>query len=104
MTLSFMIRKKCLEEKLIEQEAAGTFHERREYKRFWRKRIGSTPAWRIGGDAVFLCGLLVFWADVLNIIVEKTPEEYMGVAGKTCYNIECKFLQSELEGLSMFLG
>ena len=43
-------------------------------------------------------------ADILNITIEETPDEYADVAGKVCYNIECKFLQEELEGLSIFLG
>jgi len=41
MTLSFMIKKKYLAEKVAEQEETGTFHERRAYTKFWRARIGS---------------------------------------------------------------
>ena len=104
MTLSFMIKKKYLEEKLSEQENTRTFHERREYKRFWRKRIGSTHQWHLGGDAVFLCGRQVFRADVLNVKIEKTQDKYVSVAGTTCYNIECKFKECEIDKLSVFLS
>ena len=104
MVLSFMIKKRYLIEKVAEQEETGTFHERRDYKQFWRKRIGSTHRWHLGGDAVFICGRHAFTADILNITIEETPDEYVDVAGKMCYNIECKFLQEELEGLSMFLS
>lgn len=96
-----MIKKRYLAEKVAEQEATGTFHERREYKPFWRKRIGSVNQ-LAGGNAVFLCGRHAFTADILNITIGETPDEYADVAGKICYNIECKFLQGELEGLSTF--
>lgn len=109
MTLSFMIKKVYLAEKVAEQEATGTFHERREYKPFWRKRIGSPRTWKwnenVGDYAVFLCGRRTFIADVLNITLDETPpgiEEV--VPSDLCYNIECKFLQEELEGLSIFLS
>jgi hypothetical protein len=104
MTLSFMIQKKYLVEKVAEQEATGTFHERREYKPFWRTRIGSVHEWgHFFTRAVFLCGRHSFQADVMNITIEETPAEYADVAGKICYNIECKFSSEELEGLSTFL-
>ena len=103
MTLSFIIQKRYLAEKVAEQEATGTFHERREYKPFWRTRIGGTYKWRHGGDAVFLCGRYKFAANIRNITIEETPEEYAQVAGKVCYNIECKFRQEEMEDLSTFL-
>lgn len=45
MTLSSMIKRKYLAEKVIEQTKTGSFHERRAYPPFWRKRIGSTHAW-----------------------------------------------------------
>ena len=99
MTPSFIIQKRYLAEKVAEQEATGTFHERREYKPFWRKRIGSTHRWHLGGDAVFLCGKHAWRADVLNIIIEKTPDAYTTVAGQMCYTIECKFPQEEFEWL-----
>lgn len=103
MTLSFMIKKKYLAEKVAEQEKTDTFHVRREYKPFWRVRIGSTHAWHVGGTAVFLCGRYAFYADILKIIIEETPSGIVGVVpGKLCYNIECKFLSEELEGLSVF--
>ena len=91
MTLSLMIKKKYLREKVREQEHTGSFHERREYKRFWRSRIGSTSAWRLGGDAVFLCGRHSFAAGVRNIKIADTPDAYTVVAGQVCYDIECKF-------------
>jgi len=103
MTLSLPIKKKYLAEKVEEQERTGSFHERREYKRFWRRRIGSTAAWRSGGDAVFLCGRHVFMANVVNIGITTTPEEYRVVAGNVCYDIECRFLTEEMEGLSLFI-
>ena len=108
-----MIKKRYLAEKVAEQEATGTFHERREYKPFWRKRIGSVDRWklkssyksgRLNDEAVFLCGSYTFMADILNITLDETPagiEEV--VPGDICYNIECKFLQEELEGLWTFL-
>ena len=113
MTLSFMIQKRYLAEKVAEQEETGTFHERRAYTKFWRSRIGSVSRWTLesplksGGlfyDAVFLCGRYSFIADVLNITLDETPagiEEV--VPSDLCYNIECKFLQGELEGLATFL-
>lgn len=100
-----MIRKKYLAEKMTEQIATGTFHERREYKQFWRTRIGSVHAWGDGDKAVFLCGRYSFVADILNITLDETPpgiEEV--VPGDLCYNIECKFLQEEIETLSSFLA
>lgn len=104
MTLSFMIKKKYLAEKVKEQEETGTFHERRAYKPFWRTRIRSIHAWGNGGEAVFLCGKYAFMADILNITIDETPEGIEDVVpGKLCYDIECKFLQGELEALSMFL-
>ena len=41
MTLSIMIRKKYLAEKVAEQQETGVFYERRAYSKFWRVRIGS---------------------------------------------------------------
>lgn len=105
MTLSFMIRKKYLLAKVDEQEKTGTFIERRAYKPFWRSRIGSTHAWHLGGEAVFLCGRYAFIADIRNIAIKRTPDDIRDVvSSKVCYNIECRFLQSELEGLSVFLS
>lgn len=104
MTLSFMIKKKYLEEKVAEQKATGTFHERREYKQFWRSRIGSTHQWHLGGDAVFLCGRHAFGADILNIKIEKTQDKYVSVAGTICYVIECKFEECEIDKLRVFLS
>jgi hypothetical protein len=114
MTLSFMIKKKYLLEKVVEQEETGTFHERRAYTKFWRARIGSVSRWTLksslksGGlfaDAVFVCGRYAYYANILNITLEETPpgiEEV--VPGDLCYNIECEFYSGELEGLSMFLS
>jgi len=105
MTLCFLIRKKYLDEKLIEQEDTGTFHERRACSKFWRKRIGSVHAWGPGDDAVFLCGRHHFRADILGIEVGSTPSEITDVVdGEYCYVIECKFLQSSLERLAAFLA
>ena len=113
MTLSFVIKKKYLAEKVAEQEETGTFHERRAYKHFWRTRIGSVDRWklkssykfgRLNDEAVFLCGRYAFEADILNITIDETPDAYTVVAGQICYDIECKFLQEELEALSMFLS
>ena len=106
MTLSFMIKRKYLIEKVAEQEATGTFHERRAYKPFWRSRIGAPGVWKNRGKAhaVFLCGRYAFCADVLEITLDKTPPGIEDVVdGSLCYNIECRFLSSELEGLSTFL-
>ncbi len=114
MTLSFMIKKCYLAEKIKEQDSTGTFHERRAYTKFWRTRIGSVSRWTLnsslksGGlfaDAVFVCGRYAFYADIMNITLDETPpgiEEV--VPSDLCYNIECKFLQEELEGLAMFLS
>lgn len=107
MTLCFLIRKKYLAEKVIEQEATGTFHERRAYKPFWRSRIGAPGVWKNRGKAhaVFLCGRYAFCADVLEIALDKTPpgiEDVVG--GSLCYNIECKFLPEEFEELKTFLA
>ena len=103
--LSLMIKKRYLNEKLIEQEATGGFNERREYKPFWRTRIGSVHAWGDGDKAVFLCGRHAFRADIMGIALDETPvgiEEV--VPGDLCYNIECKFLQEELAEVSIFLS
>jgi len=105
MTLSLLIQKKHLDEKLIEQEDTGTFHERRAFKPFWRKRIGSTHQWNLGGDAVFICGRYAYYADILNIIIEETPPDInVVVPGNLCYTIKCKFPHEELEALSAFLA
>ena len=112
MTLSFMIKKKYLAEKVAEQEATGTFHERREYKQFWRARIGSVDRWKLkslsrsgreNDDAIFQYGRYAFAADIINIEINNTPEAYTTVAGKVCYDITCKFPVDELEGLSTFV-
>lgn len=105
MTLSFMIRKKHLEEKVREQEKKGTFIERREYKSFWRSRIGSVYQWgpRLApnhADAVFLCGRHAWRADVLNVKIENTPKEIKDIiSSKVCYAVECRFDIDELEWL-----
>ena len=100
-----MIKRRYLAQKLEEQDETGTFHERRAYKPFWRTRIGSTYKWRHGGDAVFLCGKYAFHADIINITLDQTPPGIGDVVGGSlCYNVECKFRQSELEGLSLFLA
>lgn len=103
MTLSLMIKKKYLREKVEEQEKTGSFHERREYKRFWRTRIGSTTAWKDGGDAVFICGRHAFKAAVSWITIDYTPEAYTAVAGKVCYVIQCKIMREELTKLKEFV-
>ena len=103
MTLSLMIKKRYLAEKVEEQEANETFQERRAYKRFWRTRIGSTTAWRLGGKAVFLCGHESFPAKILNIKIANTPDRYVGMVGKVCYDIECIFSDEVVERLSNYL-
>ena len=113
MTLSFMIKKKYLVEKVKEQEETGMFHELRAYTKFWRKRIGSVDRWRLkssykfgrlNDEAVFLCGRHSFIADVLNITLDETPKGIDDVVkSKVCYNIECKFLQEEFDRLVTFL-
>lgn len=114
MTLSFMIKKVYLTQKVAEQEETGTFHERRAYSKFWRSRIGSVSRWALesslksGGlfhDAVFLCGRYSFTADILNVTLDRTPQNIDDVVpSDLCYNIKCKFLQEELEGLATFLN
>ena len=105
MTLSFMIKKHYLAEKVAEQEDTGTFHERRAYTKFWRSRIRSINAWGTGDYATFLCGRFSFSAGIVKISIEKTPQGIDDVVpSDLCYNIECKFLQEELEGLAMFLS
>ena len=92
MTLSFMIKRKYLTEKVAEQTATGSFHERRAYSPFWRKRIGSTHAWHLGGEAVFLCGRDTYRAEVLCVSIERTPPGLGDViTTDLCYDIECKF-------------
>lgn len=104
MTLSFMIKKKHLVEKVIEQETTGTFHERRAYKPFWRKRIRSTHRWHLGGEAVFLCGMHAYYADVLNITIDETPPGIDDVVPeKLCYIVKCKFPHKELKWINAFL-
>ena len=105
MTLSFLIKKVHLADKLKEQERTDTFHERRAYKPFWRSRIRSINAWGPGDYATFLCGSFSFSAGIVKISVEKTPQGIDDVVpSDLCYNIECKFLQEELERLSIFLS
>ena len=92
MTLSFPIKKRYLAEKVAEQQQSGVFHERRAYTKFWRKRIGGTHQWRLGGKAVFLCGRDAFRATVRRIIIEPTPAGIEDVVqSKLCYCIECQF-------------
>ena len=105
MTLSFMIKKKYLVAKYIEQEATGTFHERRSRTPFWIKRMESLNGVLRGKDAMFLCGRHAFYADIKNIVIDETPpgiEDVVG--GSLCYNIECKFSPEEFEVLKTFLG
>jgi hypothetical protein len=95
-----MIKRRYLIEKVAEQEKTGTFHERRAYTKFWRKRIGSTHQWHLGGEAVFLCGKHAWRADILNVTIEKTTPNIKDVVNsEVCYNIECKFPQEEFEWL-----
>lgn len=75
MTLSPMIKKKYLAEKVAEQQKTGAFTERRAYNKFWRVRIGSPAAWNSGGRAMFLCGRDVFPAVVRRITTEPTPHQ-----------------------------
>lgn len=106
MTLSLMIKKKYIIEKLIEQAQNGTFYERREYNPFWRKRIGATSQWSHArpGAAVFLCGKYAFWADVRRITIEKTPPTIKDVVtSSVCYSIECKFSKKEFAAVSLFV-
>jgi len=92
MILSLMIRKKYLKQKVEEQRKTGAFHERRAYTKFWRKRIGSTTAWGLGGKAVFLCGRDTFPATVRRISIEPTPSGIEdAVSSELCYVIECQF-------------
>jgi len=92
MTLSFMIKRKYLTEKVAEQTATGSFHERRARTPFWRKRIGSTHKWHLGGEAVFLCGRDVYRADVLRVAITPTPAGLEDVISTAlCYDIECRF-------------
>ncbi len=92
MTLSFMIKKKYLAQKVAEQRKTGVFFERRAYTQFWRKRIGGTQIWNLGGKAVFLCGRDTFPATVRRITIEKTPAGIEdAVASELCYRIECQF-------------
>ena len=114
MTRSFMSKKKYLAEKVAEQEETGTFHERRAYTKFWRRRIGSVDRWklkssykfgRLNDEAVFVCGRYSFIAYILNITLDETPAGIAEVVlSDLCYNIECKFLPCELEGLEIFLS
>ena len=105
MTLSFLIKEKYLDEKLIEQEKTGTFHERRSCSKFWRKRIGSVHAWGQGDDAVFLCGRHAFRADIISVTVGSTPSDITDVVdGEYCYVIECKFKECEIDEMSVFLS
>lgn len=114
MTLSFLIKRKYLAQKVEEQIATGVFHERREFKSFWRKRIGSVERWKLksslkfgrdNDDAVFLCGRYAYYADILNIRIDETPSGIEDVVpGKLCYTLECKFPSEELEMLSAFLS
>jgi hypothetical protein len=91
-TLSFPIKKSYLAEKVSEQQATGIFYERRANTKFWRTRIGSTNAWRVGGKAVFLCGRDSFRATIRAITFERTPEAIHDVvATDVCYRIECQF-------------
>jgi hypothetical protein len=93
MTLSLMIKKKYLAEKVAEQQDTGVFHERRAYTKFWRARIGSVHAWGPDGRAVFLCGHDVFPAVVRRITIKPTPAGIEdAVTSKSCYNIECEFI------------
>ncbi len=106
MTLSFMIKKKYLEEKVRAQEKSGKFKERRAYTPFWRSRIGSVHQYGTRGafhrnDAVFICGHHVWRADILGIEIEETPSEVIGLVGKMCYAIECRFDTDELEWLQV---
>ena len=92
MTLSFMIKRKYLTEKAAEQTRTGSFHERRAYTAFWRKRIGSTHGWHLGGEAVFLCGRDTYRAAVLGVAITPTPAGLGEVISTSlCYDIECKF-------------
>jgi len=113
MTLSFMIKKRYLAEKVAEQEADGTFHERREYKPFWRKRIGSVDRWKLKSSmkigrnndkAIFLCGTHTFMAYIVNITIDEPLHGIEDVVSSAlCYNIECRFDPDELPVLYAFL-
>ena len=92
MTLSFLIKRKYLAQKVAEQQATGVFFERRAYTKFWRKRIGGTHQWRLGGKAVFVCGRDSFRATIRRITIEKTPAGIEdAVSSELCYVIECQF-------------
>ena len=102
MTISFMIKKKYLKEKVRAQEEVGTFYERRAYKPFWRSRIGSMSKWSSGHrEAVFLCGRQAYKAEVLKIEIEETPAEVTHLVGELCYVIECKFHEWDLKMLKL---
>ena len=109
-----MIKRRYLDKKAAEQEETGSFHEWREYKPFWRARIGSVDRWklkssckfgRLNDEALFLCGRHAWSADILNITIDETPEGIDDVVpSKLCYNIECKFLHDDFESLLIFLS
>lgn len=106
MTLCFLIKKRYLQEKLEEQQRTGEFIERREYKPFWRSRIGSPLSWSNlrGAKAVFLCGRYAFYADVLGISIDSTPLGIEDVVTSSlCYNIKCRFSREELKELETFV-
>lgn len=105
MTLCFLIKKRYLQEKLEEQQRTGSFIERREYKPYWRVRIGSTGVWSMlrRARAVFLCGQNAFDADVLKVELERTiPGIGDVVKTNVCYNIMCRFPPEELKALETF--
>jgi len=107
MTLCFMIMKKYLREKFEEQQQTGQFIERREYKPYWRSRIGSPLSWSKlrRANAAFLCGRYVFNAEVKRIRVRDTPFEVNDVIeSDICYEISCWFPPEELKALETFLA
>ena len=105
MTLSFMIKRKYLMQKVAEQTDTGSFHERRAYTPFWRKRIKSPWMWYFGGEAVFLCGRGAYRAVVLDVTITRTPAGLEDViTTPVCYDIECRFGSEEVQILSEFLA
>jgi len=106
MTLCFLIKKEFLREKFEEQQRTGTFIEQREYKPFWRARIGSPQSWSKlrKANAAFLCGRYVFYADVAEITIKDTPVGIEDiVTSELCYEITCAFPPEELNDLETFL-
>lgn len=100
MTLSLMIKKKYLLEKVEEQENTGTFTERRSYSRFWRARIKATGSWGPNDHAVFLCGRHAYPAEIIQIVIGAVPTKYRDVlVGDVCYCVICRFADDVIKAI-----